>query len=400
VGADPSRRELLKLAAAAGGLCTGLTGLTACTGETPTGPTTLKGALELAVDSTAAEAVALRSSALSVAAAPSTSSLLRGLLRVIAADHETHLAALGARAPSGSGPTTSASPTAGSGADQLDAEWAAARSALPDGLASTAGGLALLLIRIAAARAEHADLLAEALDRSPHGVLKPESTGAPSPTPAGTAGSSSAAGSSSTATAGGLGPAQTLPVGSSSPTGSTVPASAVTPSPTPSPGSALPSPAEEALNRLLAGEHAAVYAYPMVIARCTGRRRELAEELWQEHQLRREVIRDRLLRAGVAPVQSQPAYAVQRPTSADAAAQLAARIERGLAALAGDVVASAEVGPDRVDGADQLVLAARRTAAWSGVPEALPGAVQATTRPSAQSTGTPTGGPTTTATAS
>lgn len=342
----PSRRALLVAVAIAG--VSGCTRRSPAAEPSPTRP----GVPQLTVEQARADAFALRISALALASSWPEGRALAGR---IAADHAVHLAALGASAATAaatSSPFASSSPAAVGGTDQLDAEWAAARAALAAGLASSSGGLGLLLVRIAACRASHADLLAAALGRPARGTLTPASP-AVSPGPSGSPG----------------------PTGSRSSTAS--PSATASPSPTPSPGSVFASPTEKALNRLLAGEHAAVYAYPIVIARTRGSRRRQAQAGWARHQQVREALAHRLLSAGVVPVQSEPAYAVSpMPTTAGRAEAFAAALERRLAALDADVVATADVGPagsDRADAADRLVADARSATSWSGRADALPG---------------------------
>jgi hypothetical protein len=163
------------------------------------------------------------------------------------------------------------------------------------------------------------------------------------------------------------------------------PLSALASTPPPFPSPSFPSPsfpispsgpqvqATTELNRLLAGEHAAVFAYPLIIARVAGNRRALATALWEAHRQDRDELQVQLVGAGMQPVAAEPAYNVgTAPSNPARAAALAARVERGLAALAADVVAVPR-GRDRNIGADQLVLAARRTAGWTGQPIAFPG---------------------------
>ncbi|MFI7587688.1 DUF4439 domain-containing protein [Spongisporangium articulatum] len=330
-----------------------------------------RGAEQQAVEAAVARARALRTGAAALAQDVTQSDRVRALMLDVTRDHEDQLAALGAPFASTSGtagaspsvsPSTSPSPAAGDpAAAQLDAEWSSAVQAFQAGRSIASGPLALLLVRLAASDAAHADLTATATKARVPAELTVESAS----------------------------PAAASVSPSAGPSPSPSPSATPSVTPTPSPGSVFASPTERALNRQLAGEHAAVYAYPLVIARTTGARRKLAQQLWAEHRARREVLVARLLSAGVAPVQSEPAYVVQPvPTTAGQAAELAARIEAALATLAADVVATAPVGADRDDGAEQLVLAARRAAGWSGRTEGLPGrrSADAQSSPSAPAT--------------
>jgi len=392
---------------------------------------------QLAVDRAVASARQLRANALALTANPT----LAPLLRLITADHEAHLRALGAEPPATgpgagvattgsttptptagrSGPTASLQPGAGTPGAVIAAEWAAARTALRDG-ESTTPVFAVLLCRIAAARASHADLLSHALGRPAPGVLRPAP---PTPGPAPTSsiarggGSTSAAGSATTpATSSGpatnpsgrpatnraTNPAirsSTSPVTSSAtsssgsrPSGTSIELDPDPDSPTsPAPGSA----ALTAVNRLLAGQHAAVFVYPVIIARAAKNRTALARSLWQTHLEERNTLTAALIAAGVTPVPADPAYAIGTPpATAAATAALAARVEGALAALAADVIADAAT-TDRDLGADQLVRAARAGAGWTGKPAPFPGlsaqpstTAATTNRPTATATAQPT----------
>ena len=409
------------------GATIGLTaGLTACSSPPAATPIPLEPD-ELAVGRAVTAAKALRGDALSLAGSRPE---LADLLRRVAAVHEAHLVALGSpintapTSPSNSGsasssgsasasgyastsasgssstsgspsapsspssPASTASPSPAPTASALiKAETAASRIALRDGLAA-APAFAVLLCRIAAAQVANADLVATAASRPTPGALRPaKADPVATATPSGAVSSSSAGSSSSSRT----GTADPNPTRTDS---------FETDSPDPGTLTGPRTPTEVALDRLLAGEHAAVFVYPLVIARATGKRRGLAAELWQTHRNDRDAFATRLLTAGVRPAAAEPAYDVGTPPSSSAkAATLAARVETGLAALATDLLATAE-GSDLRLGADQLVLAARRTAAWTGRPNAFPGQVTrstpaatspaATTAPSPTSTSSPT----------
>jgi hypothetical protein len=347
----------------AGGL-TGLTGLTGCTAEqTPAAPQPLEPD-ELAVNRAVSAAQALRAQAGALAQArPQLATLLGRIAKV----HEQHLTALGSpiAAPSTTGSTsesTSApSPTASDAAATptalIKAELAAARTALRDGEAA-APLFAVLLCRIAAARVVNADLLSTAAGRKLPGALRPESSET-GPTP----------------TAGASGTDAATPTGETDPNdpadlGEPVDLADL---------AAPETPAQIALDRLLAGEHAAVFAYPLIVARSDAGRRALASALWQVHRNERDEFSIQLIRAGIRPSVAEPAYDVGTPPASGAkAAALAGRVESGLAALAADLLAAGAAGDaNRVLGADQLVLAARRTASWTGKPLSFPGQARA-----------------------
>ena len=341
----------------------------------------------------------LRADALALARTEPT---LAALLGRIATSTRAQLLALGDDDADDPSPSPSASPSAVTPEQLIQAEWTAARVALRDGEAATPA-YAVLLCRIAAARAADADLISVSLGDRRLGVLKPAKAAKPAPTSSTQPNLNlpTAIPTNNVYPAGGLAPI-TLPTNIKLPTdtatataGPTDPVTASptdpagpTPTPTGDPGSdsssSVTPPGLAALNRLLAGQHAAVYAYPLIIARAAKNRSDLAWNLWQAHRADRDLLTDRLAGEGAQPVPTEPAYNLGRgPFTTARTVTLAVTIERGLAALAADVIAAA-TGADRALGADQLVLAARRTASWTGQPLALPGqlATPATPPPS------------------
>jgi hypothetical protein len=288
---------------------------------------------ELAAARTAADAKRLRTAALALAderGAPA------GVLRRVAADHAEHLAALGAVPQPGEvtpPPSPDATPVPRDVRGQRDAEWAAARAALRDALRADEG-LATLLVRIAAARVLHADAVASGRVTPPPSRLDP----AAAPEAEETAGAA---------------PAATTPA--------------------PGNGSGGSGEAREALGRLLAGEYAAVFAYPAIVARCAPARRATAQKLWQAHVAARDQL-ERLLAAGAGePPAPSPAYDIgEPPADPAAAARLAATVEARLAGLA--IAATAPTtGDERLLVARTAVTAVRRSAYWGASPGALPG---------------------------
>jgi hypothetical protein len=352
---DISRRGVLVLI----GLSVLVSGLTACNPPAVVTPPAAPSADELSIDRAVAAARQIRGNALRLAG---TEPKLASLLNRIAAAQLAQLRALGAEPAASASPSASPTASASASADGsveltpselITAEWAAARAALRDGEAA-GPAFAVLLCRIAASRAADVDLLGQALGRSAHGVLTPAK-----PLDAATA-TPSASGSPSTSA-----PASDVPA-------TDVPSSVPLGTDDPTTQDGAPTPTVTALNRILAGEHAAVFAYPLVVARI-GSRRSLAEALWQEHRNERDRLTLRLLAEDAEPATAAPAYEVGTPPTTPAlAAALAAKVERGLAGLASDLIAVA-TGDDRALGADQLVLAARRAARWTGRPIALPG---------------------------
>jgi hypothetical protein len=350
-----SRRQLLALGATLGLL----TGLTGCREQTAAAPIPLEPD-ELAVNRAVSAATTLRTDALALAAAkPALSVLLNRMVAV----HEQHLAALGSPVPATSATPPSSSPATvdpGLTPTQLiKAEIAEAQVALRDGEAA-APAFAVLLCRIAAARIINADLLGAAIGRAPSGVLRPAaaapiSSATTDPPAAGDAPAANQTDPSDTSHQGDLTDQRDL--------------------------SEASTPAQVALVRLLAGQHAAVFAYPLVVARTSGGRRTLAGTLWQAHRTERDELSVQLLTARIQPAVAEPAYDVGTPpTSPAKAAALAARVERGLAALATELLAAGTAGDgDRILGADQLAVAARRMAGWTGKPTAFPGLIERST---------------------
>ncbi|MGZ4604405.1 MAG: DUF4439 domain-containing protein, partial [Kineosporiaceae bacterium] len=282
----------------------------------------------------------------------------------------------------------------------IDGEVAGAQDALTDVLLVTPG-LAALLARVPASRATHGDLLAAKAGLRPPGVLAaPPPAGsatAPALTPSGATvsganaitspGQPSPAGSSTSPAGSVAGPVPTLAVPtavaptSSSPTGAAAPAPAAVSSPsggtqptapTGSPAARLPPAGADALAALTSGEHAAVYAYGVVVARVAERDRARARQAWAWHLARRDVLEERLLAAGLRPPAAAPAYAIGPLPAPGAVVTLAATVEDRIAALVVRAVATT-TGADRADAAAALVAVARRAAAWRGRGASLPG---------------------------
>jgi hypothetical protein len=321
---------------------------------------------DVAVARARADAADLASAAQQLAASRPD---LAPLLDAVAADHRAHLAALGEPTPSRSPslplstpspptPSTgpSPSPPTPSGAVELRTlvarERAGAQAAL-DAAPPVSGGVAGLLVRIAASRAVHADLLAAR-------------TGLPVPLELRTSPAARQRAAAGAITPGQVTPAPPLPV----PVPST-PMTAPTPTASPSPAP-LTGATGDALVALTAGEHAAVYAYGAIVARVAARDRDRARQAWSWHMSRRDLLEERLLAAGLQPPAAAPAYELGLLRSPAAAATLAATVEDRLAALTVRAIA-ASTGADRWTSAEALVAGARRAAGWRGHGEALPG---------------------------
>ena len=135
--------------------------------------------------------------------------------------------------------------------------------------------------------------------------------------------------------------------------------------------------ATDALQRTLAGEHAAVF----VLAALGGRAsalpvspmREALDATYAVHVDRRDRLRAMITAHGADPVAAEPAYRL--PSPVDTAAQIAAaalRVERACATTYAALVAATS-DAERRWALDALVATAVGEAAFGGSPEALPG---------------------------
>jgi len=130
----------------------------------------------------------------------------------------------------------------------------------------------------------------------------------------------------------------------------------------------------DALQQVLAGEHAAVYGYGVVGARLAGGPSERAAVSgWDTHRARRAAVSALVVGVGGQPVPAAAGYELGAPvTDPDQARALAARIEQHAAATYADLVGAVN-GSVRSSAASWLVDAAVRATAWSGQPQTFPG---------------------------
>jgi Domain of unknown function (DUF4439) len=130
----------------------------------------------------------------------------------------------------------------------------------------------------------------------------------------------------------------------------------------------------DALQAVLAGEHAAVYAFGVVGAQLRGTADEGdAVAAYHLHLARRDLVTASLVAAGATPVGSAPAYDLgDQVTSASAARALAAKVELGLCGPYADLVGVTEQD-ERTRAADWTSEAALQTVGWGGKPVAFPG---------------------------
>jgi 3-methyladenine DNA glycosylase/8-oxoguanine DNA glycosylase len=141
----------------------------------------------------------------------------------------------------------------------------------------------------------------------------------------------------------------------------------------------------DALQRTLAGEHAAIF----VLAALGGRAstttptasdhalREALDRAYDAHVDRRDQLRTMVTAAGGDPVAAEPAYRLPAAVTAAAAgpisiAAAALRIQRACATTYAALVAATE-GEERRWAVEALLTIAVGEAAFGGEPEALPG---------------------------
>jgi len=135
------------------------------------------------------------------------------------------------------------------------------------------------------------------------------------------------------------------------------------------------TPEHRALQGMLAGEHAAVYAYAVIggrLAPQTALQRQ-AREAYAAHRDRRDALVALLRATGIEPVAAEPAYDL--PTGVDNAEQgrqLARIVEDRCSVLYATAVAAASER-SRGFAVDALIDAARRGLTWGAEPVALPG---------------------------
>ncbi|MCX4513621.1 ferritin-like domain-containing protein [Streptomyces sp. NBC_01619] len=128
-----------------------------------------------------------------------------------------------------------------------------------------------------------------------------------------------------------------------------------------------------AVQAVLAAEHAAVYGYGVVGGRAGEDRRPEAKAAYSAHLVRRDAWERTVRDLGGNPVAAQAAYALPFAVpDAAAAVRLAAVLEDRVAGVYSDLVRAAE-GPLRRQAADALSEAAVRAVRWRGTGVAFPG---------------------------
>ncbi|MEY9857368.1 hypothetical protein ABH935_002976 [Catenulispora sp. GAS73] len=128
-----------------------------------------------------------------------------------------------------------------------------------------------------------------------------------------------------------------------------------------------------ALQTALGNEHAAVYGYGVLAVHLIGAQRNAAQNAYDTHRARRDILIGLIEAQGDKPVAAAPAYAIPFAvnTAADAT-RLATQLEERLGASYADVVQSSS-GDTRRTGLEWLTDAAVRAVRWRGSSVAFPG---------------------------
>lgn len=134
---------------------------------------------------------------------------------------------------------------------------------------------------------------------------------------------------------------------------------------------------QEALQKALAGEHAAVYLYGVIGGRVSGSTQAaLAQrvgEAYLAHRTRRDQLTAMVRAAGATPVAADVSYELPNPAVTPAQLEEAARlVEVRCAAVYADMVGSTW-GANRLWALDNLEDAAVRVLGFGGKAEAFPG---------------------------
>jgi hypothetical protein len=139
----------------------------------------------------------------------------------------------------------------------------------------------------------------------------------------------------------------------------------------------------DALQRALASEHAAIWAYGVAGAFVPGSLSGQLDKAATAHQARRDATERVLIDAGASPVPPEPGYLIPEPvTNAGSALRLAITAETDAAAAWRSVVERSPADPElRVAALDALTAAAVRATRWR--------AATGTTPPTVPFPGTP-----------
>ena len=129
----------------------------------------------------------------------------------------------------------------------------------------------------------------------------------------------------------------------------------------------------DALNVVLSGEYAAIYAYGVIAARLKGAEETRALAVMAEHRQRRDRLRAQIIELGGTPVAGSAIYELPGAvTSAKQARELAALVETRLSGQwAG--AAAASTGKERTAAALFAVESSVRSTSWDGKAPIWPG---------------------------
>lgn len=128
------------------------------------------------------------------------------------------------------------------------------------------------------------------------------------------------------------------------------------------------------LRRVLAAEHAAIFAYGLLGARTSGSLRTRLTRAFDDHRDRRDQLRALITAGGGRPSEPEPSYSLPSvPSTAAAASRLAAHVETGLTAAYLELVAAADPGLRQYAALGMQEAAIRASGFVSGTVTAFPG---------------------------
>jgi uncharacterized protein DUF4439 len=152
---------------------------------------------------------------------------------------------------------------------------------------------------------------------------------------------------------------------------------------------ATSKPTIDALQAVLAAEHAVIYGYGVAGARLRGHRQVAAMRAWNSHRARRDELIAMLTAAGAQPVASADAYRLPfAVTSPRSAAALVVAMEDGITRSYLGLVVLPDPGM-RTFGALAMQDAAARSAAWRGSTVPFPGLPPSVLTPAVSARGSP-----------
>lgn len=146
-----------------------------------------------------------------------------------------------------------------------------------------------------------------------------------------------------------------------------------------------------ALQRVLAGEHAAIYGYGVIGPRVPSAQRAAVSAAYDSHRARRDELAALIRARGAEPVAAAPAYLTPPLPDAAAARTLAVAMERALARHWAELVAATGDPALRRLAATALAETAVRSVAWGAGPQPFPGLPATPPPPTASPTSGPAG---------